>query len=197
MAAEKTSFDQGEEKWIALSREDAKRHPLYGTGGWLTLIWIYLLVIVGSLLIGFLGRAGSGNPFIVLVDFGLYGALLYKLVKISPYFHLWLAGAAALFLVSQFFLVRQAIEIGIPPSGGPFIVLLKMIFNVTVFFYAFVSQRINITYRRGPSPSGCSSRPRKREHSKREGEAYLFGTYPKLGASHFSACSLLTPLRAA
>jgi hypothetical protein len=130
--------------WIALTREQAEAHSLYGVEGWLRAVWAWLAI---QIILDFF-RAGAFMMFsaetalpgvaVSAVSAVIAALTLYHLFYLRPAFPIWLAINA---VFSMILLAFASIA-----AAGVFAV------NVAILGYALLSKRVNITYRRRAKP---------------------------------------------
>lgn len=142
--SDNASAAQGGE-WIALSREQAEAHPLYGVEGWLRAVsvWLEIQIVLDFFRAGafMLFTPDTALPGVVASTVSAFAAALalYHLLYLRPALPIWLAINA---VVSMILLVFAAIA----AAAAVFAV------NVAILGYALLSKRVNISYRRRAKP---------------------------------------------
>lgn len=126
-------------KWIDLTEEQARAHPLWGAGGWLIVLSLYMLLSAGAyLIVAFAFHELPGVRRLVAIAMGiLAGIVLVTLGTFKRSCPYWLIA----YFVAQIgisFLFNAHIWALIPP--------------LVCIPYVLFSKRVNITYRRRARP---------------------------------------------
>ena len=159
-------------RWVEVPLEIAKQHPLYGIGGWLT------LVILGSVvspirIVAQLGPVYSGVDYaalpptlsaFIIVEIAINALIvlwsianLFLLFNKHPLFPRNLAGlmgVSAVFIVLDAFVTKAVMDSIGQPMGWSQVFdaetsreVGRSIFGALIWIpYAFVSKRVNVTY---------------------------------------------------
>jgi hypothetical protein len=157
-----------ERKWVQLSEDEARAHPLFGVRGWLLFIVIFLSIGWVAYLIFFL------ILFLLLLLFATTGFLGTELGYRYDHFHLILFGGLSLHSVALLrlfthattaprwlgFLLTVMIAIGLPfiyfehriTITRTFLFSNILLFSGIVLVFLQMSKRMNITYRRRAKP---------------------------------------------
>jgi hypothetical protein len=131
-------------EWVALSAEEAEKHPLYGIAGWLSAVWAWLAI---QIILDFFRAVGyfmfsseTAVPGAVasLVSIIIAVLTLFHLFYLRPAFPAWLAVNAGFSIVIIVFASAVALAV--------------FALNVAILCYALFSRRVNITYRRRARP---------------------------------------------
>lgn len=139
--------------WQTIPQEEAQKHPYYGFGGWLLVLYLLtLLSTVMLLLQAFVlpeppaAAALEGRPGAMRTIHVAYAAIWIPFLVIAPLKHpqtprVWLGciwGNAAVYITSTS-LIAPISQMLVPIS-------VNLLISVAVTWYVLSSKRVNVTY---------------------------------------------------